>query len=153
MRVNRNRVRSWWALGFGEKLELLAVVILACAAEVAVPLVPLPRLASLLGIALIDPDHPNDELRQTSSSRDRGMIAKRARIVDLLYRQWPRKRSCLRRALVLGYRIRKSRPTLLIGVAREEGGIRAHAWIEVGGNVVGEQSGDWAPLRSQQTAG
>ena len=74
-------------------------------------------------------------------------------MVDLLYGAWPRKNSCLRRALVLGYRIRDAHPVLLIGVSKEGGEIRAHAWIEVDGQVIGEKGGDFAPLRPHTHAG
>lgn len=138
------------ALGFGEKLEVIGIVALACVAEVAVKIVRLPRLCALLGIALVnygDEDRPLPPSRELEPT----MIQARARAVDRVYRHWPRTRSCLRRALVLGYRVRRARPVLLIGVAREEeGDIRAHAWIEVNGEVVGDQHGDWAPLRSHE---
>lgn len=151
--VRRGRLKAWWGLSLGEKVELLAVVSLACVAEVAVKLISLPRLASRLGITLVNHGGHAEERRGDPARMGWEAITKRARMVDRVYRHWPRRRSCLRRALVLGYRIRKAAPTLLIGVAREDGEIRAHAWIEVEGNVVGEESGDWAPLRSHETAG
>lgn len=139
-------LKSWWALDPGEKLELFGVLVLAGAAEVAVKLVRLPRLTSMLGISLVGKGERKDETGATPRMSP-DVIARRARMVDRVYRHWPRRRSCLRRALVLGYRVRKARPTLLIGVAKEGPDVRAHAWIEIADEVVGDQSGDWAPLR------
>jgi hypothetical protein len=141
-------------LGAGEKAELVLLVGMAVAAEVAVKLVSLPRLARFLGIALLDLDKPRagESRRRSASGMDAATVARRARSVDRLYRAWPRKSSCLRRALVLGYRVRKANPVLAIGVANDDGAIRAHAWIEVGGEVVGEDTGEFAPLRSHRDA-
>lgn len=133
---------------------MVLLVAMAVVAELAVRTVPLPRLTRLLGIALIDSDAPDDvPLPARRPGLDGATVARRAAMVDRLYRGWPRKDSCLRRALVLGYRIRRARPVLSIGVANENGSIRAHAWIEVDGHVVGDDTGDYAPLRSHKHAG
>lgn len=153
-RVITRRLRTWLGLGLREKVELVGLAFLAAVAEAAVKLVPLPRLTKTLGIDLIDvgerpaetPGHAPPTLRDDE-------IARRARAVDRLYHAWPRKSSCLRRALLLGYRIRKAHPVLFIGVAKKDGAIRAHAWIEVDGAVVGEDTGEYAPLRAHKTAG
>ena len=148
-------LRSWLRLDLRTKTELCLIAVMALLAEVAVKLVPLPRLTRLLGISLIDHRTPTSAATPPSSSSrlDGAAVERRARIVDRLYRAWPRKSSCLRRALVLGYRIRGADPVLLIGVANEDGSIRAHAWIEVDGRVVGDDTGDYAPLRSHKNAG
>ena len=143
------RVRNWAAWSLEEKVELVGLVGLALAAEVAVRTTPLPALTRRLGIAL-EEDASGDTTRPRRSSARAlppAAIEKRAAAVDRLYRVWPRRDSCLRRALVLGYRVREARPTLRIGVAREGEEIRAHAWIEVDGRVVGDESGEYAPLR------
>ena len=147
------RLRSWMALTLREKGEFLLVAAMAVLAEIAVKVFSLPRLTRSLGIALVDKGEAVVPTAQLRPHLDAMTIENRARMVDRLYRAWPRKNSCLRRALVLGYRIRAARPVLEIGVAREEGSIRAHAWIEVDGRVVGDDSGDYAPLRSHKTAG
>jgi hypothetical protein len=146
-------VKTWWALGFAQKVELLWVVILASAAEVVVKSTSLPRITSFLGIALTGDEPRDGAAPRRTALMDQETIAARARMVDRVYRHWPRESSCLRRALVLGYRIRRAHPTLSIGVANEDGEIRAHAWIEVDGAVVGDDSGDWAPLRPHESAG
>jgi hypothetical protein len=129
---------------FEEKLELLQLIVLAIGAEAAVRLVPLPRLTRQLGIGLGDHAPGTGAPRGAISHRT---IDRRAASVDRFYRAWPREDSCLRRALVLGFRVRAAHPVMQIGVAKEDDRVRAHAWIEVDGRVVGDESGDYAPLR------
>ena len=149
----RARFRSWASWSLDEKVELVQLVALALAAEVAVRTTPLPLLTRRLGIALDDESRlsPAEGDRARSRRIPSGTIAKRAASVDRLYRAWPRRDSCLRRALVLGFRVREARPTLRIGVARDGDEIRAHAWIEIDGRVIGDDSGDYAPLRKAGT--
>lgn len=152
----RRRAGAWRALGLREKAELVVVAGMAALAEIAVKAVSLPRLTRLLGIALVDHDGRETGIRaarRTARGIDADEIARRARAVDRVYRAWPRKSSCLRRALVLGRRIHKADPVLLIGVANEGESIRAHAWIEVDGVVVGEDTGEFAPLRTHKNGG
>ena len=127
-----------------EAVELLYLVLLATVAELTVRVVPLRRLAPLLGIRVQAPS--------VSSAQDPldPEIGRRAELVDKLYRYWPRQNSCLRRGLVLGFRLRRWEPTLMIGIERGTGDVRAHAWIEIGGAVIGDESGDLAPLRFPQ---
>jgi hypothetical protein len=50
-----------------------------------------------------------------------------------LLRQPPFNSTCLRRALVGAYFLRGHDPLLRIGVAKTEGAVSAHAWIEIDG--------------------
>lgn len=147
------RLKAWTKLGLRAKGELVLLTVMAAAAEIAVKLVPLPRLTRALGIKLADGDGVEQTRGDERGALDADTVAGRAEAVDRLYRAWPRKSSCLRRALVLGYRIRKANPVLWIGVAKENGAIRAHAWVEVDGEVIGEDTGEFAPLRSHKNAG
>jgi hypothetical protein len=142
-------------MSLNEKAELFLLAALAAAAELAVKTVSLPRLTRALGIALVDYERDLDQGvgSRAASGLSEHEVTRRARAVDRLYRAWPRKSSCLRRALVLGYRIRRAHPILFIGVAKRDGAIRAHAWIEVDGAVVGEDTGEFAPLHSHRSAG
>lgn len=147
-------LRSWLRLSLAEKCELALVVVLALLAEVAVKAVSLPRLASALGIGLTRSDTPpRNEPSRRPRPTDWAFVDRRARMVDRVYKHWPRRSSCLRRAVVLGFRVRRAGPTLIFGVAREGSGLRMHAWIEINGTVVGEESGDWAPLSAHGSAG
>jgi hypothetical protein len=151
--VARRRLKAWMGLDIRAKGELLLLAVMALAAEIAVKVVSLPRLTRALGIRLAEGDRVPEPPVQGVDAMDEDLVARRAGAVDRLYRAWPRKSSCLRRALVLGYRIRKARPVLWIGVAKEDGTVRAHAWVEVDGRVVGDDTGDYAPLRSHKNAG
>ena len=144
------RFKKWLALPLGEKAELFFLLLMALTAEVAVKVVPIRRLTRFLGIALVEQGERDTSRigRRSPRPLDLAVIEKRAQAVDRLYRLWPRQRSCLRRALVLGFRVRAANPVMLIGVARENDTIRAHAWIEIQGRVIGERSGDFAPLRA-----
>jgi transglutaminase superfamily protein len=143
----RRRVRSWWDWPRKEKAELVELVILAIGAEIAVRLVRLPSLTRRLGITLVDGAGETAKRAEAEGHLPATTIERRAASVDRLYRAWPRRNSCLRRALVLGFCVREAHPTMRIGVAKEGDEIRAHAWIEVNGRVVGDESGDYAPLR------
>jgi Transglutaminase-like superfamily len=47
---------------------------------------------------------------------------------------WPNGNTCLRRCLLVGYRIRDVGPVLRIGVKRDENGeFGAHSWLEIDG--------------------
>lgn len=62
------------------------------------------------------------------------------RLVELASRLYPRAMTCLPRALALRWMLaRRGIPAdLQIGVQKSDSGIRAHAWIELGGQPVGE---------------
>lgn len=150
-----NRLRAWAGWSVGEKAELLELVLLAAVAEVAVRVVKLGVITRRLGIRLDGETSPRHSSHERLGGRlSDEVVDRRAAAVDRLYRVWPRRDACLRRGLVLGWRIRKAQPTLRIGVKRENGTIRAHAWIEVDGRVIGDDTGDYAPLhRSNDLAG
>jgi hypothetical protein len=145
----RARVRSWLHWTTKEKVEAVGLVALAAAAEIAVRVVSLPALTRRLGITL--ENGGSEPVPATAGTRGSGLdpptIERRAEAVDRLYRAWPRRNSCLRRAVVLGFYVRRARPVLRIGVAHDGDEVRAHAWIEVDGRVLGDDSGDYAPLR------
>lgn len=44
--------------------------------------------------------------------------------------------SCLRQALLVGRALEHRKPCLQVGVAKDERGVRAHAWLVVGGVVI-----------------
>ncbi len=114
--------------------QTVLAVLVAIIVEVGLRFGSLPRLTRLLGIRLAydcesgqpDSSHPQD-LSAT-------WIRRRALAVNRVFRRWPFERTCLRRALVLGHRIRRLYPTLLIGVRKDDSGaVVAHAWLVVAG--------------------
>lgn len=64
--------------------------------------------------------------------------ARRSRAADAVVARWPFGDTCLRRCLVQGHLLRELHPVLRVGPLQDEDGtLTAHAWIEVGGRVVG----------------
>jgi Transglutaminase-like superfamily len=62
---------------------------------------------------------------------------RRLRIVDVVAERWPfGEGQCLRRALVTGRVLERLHPRLSLGVARRgNGGLVAHAWLELDGGA------------------
>ncbi|CAB4580273.1 MAG: lasso peptide biosynthesis B2 protein [Actinobacteria bacterium] len=124
-----------------EIAQVPIVVGLGLVAEVAVRLVPLPRAARLFRVALADHTPP-------SSARPAlpGWAVSRWRVVQRVMRHWPGGGACLRQSLVAGSRLRRLHPTMRLGVARADGRIRAHAWLEVAGWSLDPSAGDYGVL-------
>ncbi|WP_176980803.1 lasso peptide biosynthesis B2 protein [Paramicrobacterium humi] len=59
-----------------------------------------------------------------------------------LLRHGPFNGTCLRRAIVGGYLLRRHSPVLRIGVAKSGGTIEAHAWVEVDGVSLDPEGSD-----------
>lgn len=110
---------------------LVTVGAVAVAVEVGLRTMPLPRLSVLLG-APLDTNSPipnQDEVRPIMPPWVRRQVKATARIL----RHWPWGDTCLRSALIIGHRVRALDPVLRVGVARVEGEVRAHAWLEISG--------------------
>ena len=118
---------------------LIAALVMTCAVEVALRTLPLPRTARLFGAPLrtTDPATPLPERPARLGAHGR----RQARAVQRVLRHWPFGDTCLRHALVAGHRLRRFDPELVVGVAKIDGEIRAHAWLEFA-------SGRYDPLRA-----
>lgn len=122
------------------------VAALGVAVELGLRVLRLPRLAALLGIALVD----GADERQSASSADAPDLRRTVYIesVDRVLRRWPCGNTCLRRALVLGALLRRERPVLMLGVKRDEAGeTAAHAWIEIDGVSLDDSAVDYRAFR------
>src|SRR5690606_34775111 len=110
-----------------------AALVVACAVEVGVRTLPLPRLARLAGAPLRHggPAGPPPTRPVQLGPRARLRLGAVRRVM----RHWPYGDTCLRHALVAGHRIRRFGPELVVGVTKVEGEVRAHAWLEVGAGV------------------
>lgn len=129
-------------LGLGGLIDLIVLSVLALAADVGVRLLPLPRVCPWFGVRLsgdVSPPGPDMTLRERRRQRAVGMITRHWPFVD-------EEAICLRRALLLGWVFRARDPLLRLGVARIDGQIRAHAWLEFNGGAVGTE-GAYEPLR------
>lgn len=115
--------------------QVTLAVLVAMVVEAGLRLSSLPRLTRLLGIRLAYDDE-SDRRADPVHTPDLPAIwiRRRALAVNRVFRHWPFDRTCLRRALVLGHRIRKLDPALLIGVRHDDSGnLAAHAWLVVAG--------------------
>jgi hypothetical protein len=120
---------------------LVVVVALLVRVEIGLRHRPLPDLCRRLGIGLggAVPDRAAGEVP------DREWLARRVRAVDRVMRHWPPGDTCLRRCLVLGRLLRRTSPTLVLGVRRVEGSsVEAHSWLEIGGRPVDRSSSSYA---------
>ncbi|MGH9892304.1 MAG: lasso peptide biosynthesis B2 protein [bacterium] len=122
---------------------MLRLVPIALFAEVGLRFFPLPVVARLLGLRLgLEKTSMDGVGSYTPDATDRLNLA----AVDMLFRNWPFDRTCLRRALVLGHILRCRSPVLRIGVARGSDEFQAHAWIEIEGVRIREGDRGFVPL-------
>jgi hypothetical protein len=128
--VRRVPIREWPAL--------LAALGVASAVEIGLRTMPLPTLARRLGVplALEGQEAPEPvELGRTPGGRPAlpDDVLLRLNAAARVMRHWPFGDTCLRSALVSGRRMRELRPALRVGVTKDAGTIKAHAWLEVSG--------------------
>lgn len=129
--------------------QVTLVVLVVLVVEVGLRLSTLPRLTRLLGIRLAQ-DCESEQ--QQDSALPPGLpvtwIRRRALAVNRVFRHWPFDSTCLRRALVLGQRIRRLDPTLVIGVRLDDSGaLAAHAWLVVAGVALDPLGAQYEALR------
>ncbi len=128
--------------------QLIAAACIALAVEIGLRVSTVPRLAEVLGIRLgvysqLDPP------RTAAASRlPVAWMAPRSVAVRRLFTRWPFGDTCLRRALVLGQRLRRLDPVLVIGVRHDDGGrLAAHAWLVVDGVALDPLAAQYLPLQ------
>ena len=124
-------VRTLVGLGPSRWLGIIRLAALSILVEAGLKAMSLPRLANLMGVPLA--------LNRSAGvgNIDQLLLSQMER--ELLDSAWrmlrhrPFKGTCLRRALIGGHILRRHKPTLLIGVAKSDGQVRAHAWVELRG--------------------
>jgi hypothetical protein len=133
--------------------HLPAALVAASVVELGLRLLPLPRLACMIGVPL----QLTASAQQTETSPERRRplphdAEARYRAAVRLVRIWPFGGSvkCLRTALVAGHLLRRHRPILYVGAARIDGRTVAHAWIVVDGVTVDESAARYTPLATVQ---
>jgi Transglutaminase-like superfamily len=111
--------------------SLARVTMLAMVVEIAVRLLPLPTVARLMRVSLVQPPaRPGVATLPDLRPAERRAV----RMARALMRRWPWGRgACLRRSLLVGHVLRRHDPWLRVGVARDDTDIRAHAWLEIRG--------------------
>ena len=122
--------------------EYAVTILLACVTEVAVRTLPLTRTARLLRVELV----PGQTSPRPEIDTLPGWAWHRFRIVQHLMKRWPVDGACLRQSLVLGNRLRKLHPVLKLGVRRDDGVLKAHAWLEIDGRSLDSTSYAFAEL-------
>lgn len=135
-------LRRALALGPAGVADLILLSVLALVAEVGIRTRPLSQVSGWFRVRLTGEPTPPSSWRTDPKHR------RRRRIVGMLTRHWPvadRSGLCLRRSLLLGWVFRDRDPLLRIGVARADGRISAHAWLEFDGRQIG-QDGLHRPL-------
>lgn len=120
---------------------VVAALALACAVEVWLRTLSLPRTARLVGAPLRNTRSPTTPQLHGARLGPRGR--RQARAVQRVMRHWPFGDTCLRHALVAGHRLRRFDPELVVGVTKIDGQVRAHAWLEF-------DTGRYDPLRVAQ---
>jgi hypothetical protein len=151
--MSRTRGKGWVVLRRDLRMldpQVALVALVALVVEAGLRLSTLPRLTRLLGIRLGQDCQSGEQ--QQDSSRPPGLpvtwIRRRAVAVNRVFRHWPFDATCLRRALVLGQRIRRLGPTLVIGVRRDDSGaLAAHAWLVVAGVALDPLATQFEALR------
>lgn len=134
--MNR-RVVQIAALPAAEQRATLHALLALAVVEALIRWVRLPRLAGLLGIAL--QQRPAAGVGAVEAP---ATTAAAVRATQRVLRRWPFGRGpCLRESLVLGHLLRRHEPVLRIGVAGRGADLQAHAWLEVGGQVLGSNRG------------
>lgn len=142
----------WRAVPAREWPLVVAAAVVAVGVEAGLRLAPLPRLAGLLGAPLaVDVPDPAVHARLRLSPSDR----RRVRAARRVLRHWPFGDTCLRQALVMGRLVRHLHPTLRVGVARIDGEVRAHAWLDIDGALLDplRSAASYSSLRSLPSEG
>lgn len=126
---------------------MLLIVGVAFIAELAVRTGGVERWANRLGtpLAFSAAPAPYDAAAWLALPR---WARRRCGLVDAVMRHWPLDRTCLRRSLVVGNRLRTLQPVLRIGVCKTDGTFSAHAWVEAGGTALDPAASQFVALRS-----
>jgi hypothetical protein len=131
--------------------QFLVALAVAFVVEAGLSISTLPRLTKLFGIRLAEDSDDEPTRRATDVAPE--WFRRRSAAVHSVFRHWPFGDTCLRRSLVLGQRIRRLDPVLVIGVRHDEHGkLAAHAWLTVGGVALDTLAEQYAPLRGLNEA-
>jgi hypothetical protein len=124
--------------------EILVVVAIAALVEVSLRTSTLPETAERLGLPL--------DLSGAPAPGDGTPVLpvtarRQVRAVRLVLGRWPFGSTCLRQSLVLGHRLRRLEPVLVVGARRApDESFAAHAWLVVAGRSLDPESRGFAAL-------
>jgi hypothetical protein len=124
------------------------VMATALMTEVGLRTTKLPSLARFLGVPLSTAPSTQGVLADARRPLPPWAL-RRHRAVGLVMGHWPMGDTCLRSALVTGCQLRELDPQLRVGVAKVDGQVRAHAWVEVEGRALDPLgAAQYAPVES-----
>ena len=130
--------RQWATLpSWSAKLMVIEVAALVVAAEVALRFAPVDAVARRVGAPLADMGATVDP---TMLPLEENQLSQRELLrfaaSDWVLARWVYDATCLRRALVGGWILRRRHPQMRIGLVAG-GDVVAHAWLEVEGRSIG----------------
>lgn len=121
--------RKVWKLSYGDAATLAQAWLLLMLAGSALRLVPFRCL-----VAFVQKHHPGSQPSPLSASS----VARLAELVEIAGRYSPFHATCLNRVMVLSWLLKQrgAGGLLRIGVSRQSGVLKAHAWLELDGQVI-----------------
>lgn len=112
--------------------EAVVTLVIAARVERAIRTRPLPQVAAAFRVPL-EFEAPVAQPAAGEPVVLPQWVRETMQTTDAVMAHWPWGDTCLRKALVLGFRLRGLDPKLKIGVARSGGDVKAHAWIQIAG--------------------
>ncbi len=131
MKLAIERLHKVFQLSPAERLILGQAWVLFLLVELALRILPFTRLLTLSSKMFL-------KQKGGLSSPLNPSVSRLAWLVEVASRYTPVTATCLKKALVLSWLLgrRGTRAELRIGVGRDEGGLRAHAWLDHDGKVI-----------------
>jgi len=136
------RLHKFFQLLPTERRILAQAWMLLLIVELALRVLPFRRLLAFCSESPPSPPSPPQADQAGSPSRGEGIaippVQRLAWLVEVAGRYSPVTATCLKQALVLSWLLgqRGVATTLRIGVARDEAGLLAHAWLECQGKAI-----------------
>ena len=122
-------VRRLSSISWRQWKDLAFTVIVLTVIEIGLRVGSLDRLAELLGS-----QWSSQKARMNGRCRSsRPMTAALSMQLEKVLRHWCFSATCLRRSLLAGHLLRRWHPVLRLGVAKVDGIVTAHAWLEING--------------------
>ena len=143
-RSYRLGLRAFLRMGWPDRLQVLGIVATASVVEAGLRTIKLPTLARLLGVTV---DFRSGGLARPLDEPLPDPLRRRISLVRTVLAYSPSEPTCLRSSLVCARVLRAVRPTVRIGVARVDGEVKAHAWVELAGRSIDPVAVEFVPVR------
>lgn len=126
------KLRTAWTMPTPMRNTALHALCVTPFVEVALRWFSLPTVCEWLGVAVMETAARATPTEESPEPEPIGVSIRRAqRATEIALRTWGYPRNCLRRALLTGYLLRKHKPSLHIGVRRQNDRCEAHAWLDI----------------------